>query len=155
MKISSLIALGILTSGALLYGFNNPIGSAPDKENAQKGIEFFHGSWKEALEKSKEEGKPIFVDVYATWCGPCKMMSRLVFTQEDVGDYFNEHFINMKVDAEKGEGKAVARKYRVMAYPTMLFVDDNGEILNRVEGAIPGKSLISYGERAIREKHKR
>ena len=57
------------------------------------GIQFFTGTWDEALEKAKEENKLIFLDAYASWCGPCKRMSKSVFTDEKVGEFFNANFI--------------------------------------------------------------
>ena len=66
-----------------------------------QGIDFFHGSYEEALKKARSENKGIFVDVYTSWCGPCKKMAREVFTQAGVGDYFNTHFVCLKLDAEK------------------------------------------------------
>ena len=68
--------------------------------NAQ-GIVFSNVSFEEALEKAQQEGKQIFVDVYTSWCGPCKMMAKNVFTQQEVGEYYNEHFVCLKLDAEK------------------------------------------------------
>ena len=59
---------------------------------AAQGIEFFHGTWVEALAEAKKQEKPIFVDAYTTWCGPCQMMSKNVFTHADVGAFFNENF---------------------------------------------------------------
>ena len=66
-----------------------------------QGIEFFHGSWEEALEEAKKQEKVIFIDAFATWCGPCKRMAREVFPNEKVGEFYNRHFINMKLDMEK------------------------------------------------------
>ena len=68
--------------------------------NAQ-WIIFSNASFEEALEKAQREDKGIFVDVYTSWCGPCKMMAKNVFTQEQVGRFYNEHFIILKYDAEK------------------------------------------------------
>lgn len=53
------------------------------------GIQFFHGTWAEALAKSKAENKLIFLDAYATWCGPCKMMKRLTFTNAEVIEFYS------------------------------------------------------------------
>ncbi|MEL6926093.1 MAG: DUF255 domain-containing protein, partial [Bacteroidota bacterium] len=62
------------------------------------GIEFFDGTWEEALNIAKAEEKVIFVDAFAVWCGPCKRMSNNVFPQKEVGDFFNRNFVNMKID---------------------------------------------------------
>ena len=69
-----------------------------------QGVDFKELTMQEALALAGKEKKMIFIDFYTTWCGPCKMMSSEVFTQEQVGTYFNRVFVNMKVDAEKGEG---------------------------------------------------
>ena len=87
-----------------------------------QGIEFFHGSWDEAIEEAKKQEKIIFVDAYAIWCGPCKRMAKNVFPDEKVGEFYNKHFINMKLDMERGEGLKFRKKYPVSAFPT-LFLD--------------------------------
>lgn len=66
-----------------------------------QGINFFRGSFEEALKKAQQENKQIFVDVYTSWCGPCKMMAKEVFTRSDVGSFFNTHFVSLQLDAEK------------------------------------------------------
>ena len=78
-----------------------------------QGIQFETSSWKEVLQKAKQENKLIFVDLYTTWCGPCKKMAAETFPQQVVGDYFNKNFVNYKIDAEKGEGPELAGKYEV------------------------------------------
>ena len=57
------------------------------------GIDFFHGSWEEALEQAKSQDKLIFVDAYTTWCGPCKKMARNVFTDASVGEFYNKKIV--------------------------------------------------------------
>jgi uncharacterized protein YyaL (SSP411 family) len=59
--------------------------------------------------KAKKENKLIFVDAYASWCGPCKLMVKNIFPLKTVGDYYNSHFINAKIDMEKGEGIELAK----------------------------------------------
>ena len=63
-----------------------------------QGIEFFHGNWEEVMEKAVNEDKMVFVDAYTTWCGPCKKMSKQVFPDGKVGTYFNDNFINVKMN---------------------------------------------------------
>lgn len=107
-----------------------------------KGIYFETLSFQEALEKAKKENKLIFLDAYAVWCGPCKMMDRTTFKDEKVGEVFNENFINIKIDMEKGEGPNVARKYQVRAYPTMMLINAEGKVEKRILGAVKNTQLL-------------
>lgn len=111
-----------------------------------QGIEFHSGTFEEALEKARIEEKPIFVDAYAVWCGPCKQMAKNVFTQKKVGDFFNKHFINVKMDMERGEGLTFRKKYPVSAFPTLFFIDAEGNVLHKVRGAQMASPLIKLGE---------
>lgn len=99
-----------------------------------QGIEFFHGTFAEAQVEAQKEGKQIFMDFYTSWCGPCKMMAKKYFTLETVGKKFNKKFICLKIDAEKGEGPTLAKKYGVRAYPTLVFTDSSGKELKKVMG---------------------
>ncbi len=117
-----------------------------------QGIEFFHGTWEEALKESTKTGKPIFVDAYAKWCGPCKRMAATTFKEQEAGEFFNEKFINMKIDAEESEGKEFRKKYPVSAFPTLFFIDGNdGEVLHKVVGGQDVRGLINNGELALRK----
>lgn len=116
---------------------------------AQDGIQFFKGNWQEALEFAKKEHKYIFMDAYAEWCGPCKRMAREVFTQKELGDFFNKHFINVKMDMEKGEGPKLASKYKVTAYPTLYFIDGEGEIINQKVGGMNGEQLLGLAKASL------
>ena len=91
-----------------------------------QGVDFKSLTMKEAQAVAEKEKKMIFIDFYTTWCGPCKMMSSEVFTQDQVGEYFNRTFVNLKVDAEKGEGVELAKKYQVKAYPTFVVLRADG-----------------------------
>ncbi|MEZ5048344.1 MAG: thioredoxin domain-containing protein [Saprospiraceae bacterium] len=118
--------------------------------SSSQGIEFFHGTWKEALEKAKAEEKVLFVDCYATWCGPCKMMASRVFTLDEVGEFFNQNFINLKLDMEQMDGRKFESNYPVSAYPTLYFLDGEGKILKKVRGAQQKESLLQLAEEAIK-----
>lgn len=116
-----------------------------------QGIEFEHGTWKELLEKAQQVNKPIFVDVFTTWCGPCKMMSKDIFPQEEVGKFFNSNFVNYKLDAEKGDGTTLAKKYGVTAYPTYLFLKPDGTLFFKALGSMDAKAFIEKGKNALAE----
>ena len=116
--------------------------------NAQ-GIDFFHGSWDEALEKAKVEEKIIFVDAYAQWCGPCKRMAKTTFMDDSVGKFFNANFINIKMDMEKGDGLKFRQKYPVSAFPTLFFLDPKGEVVHKVKGAQQVEGILKLGKFAL------
>ena len=116
---------------------------------AQDGIEFFHGEFAKAQIEAEEQGKLIFMDAYATWCGPCKWMARNSFTDAQVSDLFNASFVNLKIDMERGEGTRLARIYRIRAYPTLFIMNAEGEVLEKMEGALPPEALKQWAEDAI------
>lgn len=114
-----------------------------------QGIEFFHGSWEEALEKAQQEDKPIFVDAYASWCGPCKRMAAQVFPQAAVGEVFNANFISLKLDMEKPEAASFRANHPVRAYPTLFFLDPEGNTVHTVVGGQQAKGLINQAREAL------
>jgi thiol-disulfide isomerase/thioredoxin len=119
-----------------------------------QGIEFFGGTWKDALAKAKSEEKLVFVDAYAKWCGPCKVMAKNVFTQQKVGDFFNANFINLKLDMEEADGVSFGHVYPVSAYPTLLFLDGDGKLVKKVVGGQQAEGLIAHGEDANKKNDK-
>ena len=115
--------------------------------NAQ-GIVFSNASFEEALEKAQLEGKGIFVDVYTSWCGPCKMMAKNVFTQEQVGKFYNEHFVCLKLDAEKEAEHGFFKKYQANGYPSFFWLDAEGNLLDTRTGMVEADVFIQYGKDA-------
>lgn len=114
-----------------------------------QGIEFHHVTWEEALELAQKEDKIIFVDAYTTWCGPCKRMAKNVFTQSEVGNFYNENFINLKLDMEKGEGIKFGRKYPVTAYPTLYYIAPDGKVVQNIRGGQSVERFIALGKKAL------
>ncbi|AFC25057.1 putative disulfide-isomerase [Saprospira grandis str. Lewin] len=113
------------------------------------GINFTEGSWEEIKALALKENKMIFVDAYAVWCGPCKWLSKKIFTQPQVGQHFDANYISYKFDMEKGEGPAFAEKHGVQAYPTLLFFSADGELLHKTVGAPDAPQLIAESQKAL------
>ncbi|KMQ65165.1 thiol:disulfide interchange protein [Chryseobacterium angstadtii] len=100
-----------------------------------QGIKFEESNLSTAMAKAEKENKLVFIDAYTSWCGPCKLMAKNIFPLPVVGNYFNDHFISVKIDMEKGEGIEVAKKYKVSSYPTYLFLNSKGEEVHRGLGS--------------------
>ncbi|WP_415328390.1 thioredoxin family protein [Chryseobacterium sp. MMS23-Vi53] len=113
---------------------------------AQEAIQFQDMPFKDLVAKAKKENKIVFIDAYASWCGPCKMMEKNVFTQKSVGDYFNSSFVNARFDMEKGEGREIAAKYGVRSYPTYLFLNGDGELVSQNFGYMEESMFLTMAQ---------
>ena len=87
------------------------------------------------LEKAKREDKMVFMEFYADWCLPCKLMEEDVFTDKEIGRFFNENFLSMHVNGESQHGANLKSILNVNAYPTLLWLDSDGNIIVKKEGA--------------------
>jgi len=114
-----------------------------------RSINFSDSISKDIYEKAKQTNKLIFVDAYATWCGPCKWLAKTVFTNDTVADFFNSNFINLSIDAEKEVNLEFAKKHEIRAYPTLLFLDADENIIHISVGAMPAKNLIELALKAL------
>jgi thiol-disulfide isomerase/thioredoxin len=117
-----------------------------------QGINFVPkaNSWESVIRQAKIKNKPIFVDVYTTWCGPCKHMQKYVFTDPTVGTFYNKSFISVMIDAEKGFGVRFATDHQIRAYPTLLFFSPDGQLILGGVGSAPVKGFIALGKDAVK-----
>ena len=93
--------------------------------------------------KASDQQLMLFVDVYATWCGPCKMMDRDVYTDPAVAEYMNANFISVRMDGETDYGRVYAAAQELEGYPSMFIFNMNGEPVSRVVGFTPAEQLVS------------
>jgi len=119
-----------------------------------QGIEFIHEDLAAAKEQAAEQDKLIFIDAYTTWCGPCKRLAKNIFPEAEAGSFFNKHFVNLKMDMEKGDGPAFAREYKIKAYPTLLVIDAEGKEVERVVGAPKMEQFLAFGRSAAGKQDK-
>ncbi len=117
-----------------------------------QGVNFEHLTFDEALAKAKAENKPIFMDCYTSWCGPCKYMAEKVFTQEKAGEFFNPKFVCVKFDMEKGEGPELAKRFEIKAFPTFFILRPDGSMQHKIVGGGELEDFIARVEKGLNEK---
>lgn len=115
------------------------------------GIKFFEGTFEEALIEAQKQDKPLFVDFYAIWCGPCKRIAREIFPLKEVGDYFNAKFINLQINAEAPENIEIAKKYKIEAFPTLGFIAKDGTPISMSVGGLDKETLLENAKIAVGE----
>ena len=118
------------------------------------GIQFIENKpWQEILALSEKQDKPIFLDCYTSWCGPCNAMDQKVFPLKEVGSFMNSNFINVKLDMEKGEGIELYNQYRehIPGFPTFLIFNSKGEVLHQVVGYHRAEKFILKMKDGIKE----
>ena len=109
---------------------------------AEAQVKFETKSTDAVREMAIKEGKLVFIDLYASWCPPCRMMERQVFSRKDVGEFMSERFVAAKYDTDQKTGRELMDRYGNGAIPLYLIFDTNGELLGRIQGATPADELM-------------
>ncbi|MCO5233009.1 MAG: DUF255 domain-containing protein [Chitinophagales bacterium] len=108
-----------------------------------KGINFENITFQKALDKAKAENKLLFVNIYAVWCGPCKLLKSTTFQSDKVASAINNSFVNLDIDAEKGEGVDISKVYNVKAHPLILIIRPDGKVEKRILGYMKDGQLLT------------
>lgn len=104
------------------------------------GVDFASLPFEAALSKAKSGKTLVMVDVYTDWCGWCKKLDKDVFADSRVASALKD-VVPIRVNAERG-GEAVVRRYSVQGFPTILFVDGDGNVVKRVDGYVPVERML-------------
>lgn len=114
------------------------------------GLKFRKNTFSEALQLAKKEKKLIFLYLNTSWCGPCIELKMTTFRSKAVADQYNPSFINISLNAEKGDGPDLALKYQIRGYPSFLFINPDGKVIYRTDGFFNAKSFTELGEKVYK-----
>ncbi|MCT4639246.1 MAG: thioredoxin fold domain-containing protein [Bacteroidales bacterium] len=127
----------ILLMSAIIFSVSFAFAQMSDKVN------YFTGTFKEAMVKSAKVDKDILIIGHTEWCGYCKKMKRTTLVDKGVIDYLNKNYLVMSIDMEKGEGPVIAKKYGIRSYPTSVVVDKSGKVKKFIRGYKKADKYIS------------
>ncbi len=127
------------------------------------GIQFIQTlSWDQIKTKAKQEGKYIFVDCFATWCGPCKIMDNETYPNDSVGRFMYNKFISVKIQMDRTkkdiefiqkwykDADAISREYKISGFPTFLFFSPDGSLVSKETGYKNPEDFITIARKALR-----
>lgn len=99
-----------------------------------KTVEFYSGTYDNFLRAAKKQHKPIILDFWASWCGPCKKMDRETFSDLELAAYLNDNYLVYRVDIDSKDGKAIVERFGVKEFPTLLIGDYKGNEVAKLKG---------------------
>ena len=116
---------------------------------AEAQVRFLTRSTDGVRRQAVEQNKLVFIDLFATWCPPCQMMEREVFSRSDVGAFMEQHFVCAKYDIDKTTGRELLKRYGNRRVPLYLIFNTEGELLGRIRGATDPERFMAEVKRIL------
>ncbi|MGR3810258.1 thioredoxin family protein [Jiulongibacter sp. NS-SX5] len=114
------------------------------KDEPPKSIINYHkGSYESFLLMAQNQNKPILLEFWASWCGPCIRMDNETYSDRALGHFINQNFVMYKIDADSFDGLEAAGKYGIDSYPALLVLSPDGELKEYIKGFYLPNSLQS------------
>lgn len=129
-KVLSILALSILLQNVVF---------AQSSKNAK--VEFYKGSYDNFLRSAKKHNKPVLIEFWASWCGPCKKMEAETYSDANLADFVNRNFVVYRVDIDSNEGMEIVEKFGIKVFPTVLVADYRGNEVAQLSGFYSPKYL--------------
>jgi cell division septation protein DedD len=109
---------------------------------AEERIAFINDNLGHAMNQASSQGKLIFLDFYADYCSPCKLMEEYTFSHPSVVSRMNAAYVPVKVNIENFDGFDLKNQFKVTMLPTLIVLDSKGRLVGRYEESMSASRLV-------------
>jgi thioredoxin-related protein len=104
-------------------------------------VNFINDNVRTAIDRAAAEGKLVFLDFWADYCSPCKLMEKYTFTDPSVIQRMNGSYVPVRINIETFDGYDLKAQYNVKLLPTIIVLNSKGKQVARFEESMSGSKL--------------